>query len=80
MNRAQRRARARAEARRRDGSPVVSGPLFIGAPEVIEQLALRCADCNSEADYWRDDDGRHVDLLHDDTCPAWRALQREAAK
>lgn len=78
MSRAERRARQRA-ARRRKSRPIIAGPVFIGSPEVIAQLDPHCPDCASEIEFWTDDAGmRRVDVLHDATCPIWRALQRQA--
>ena len=80
MNRAERRAQAQAEARRRNG-PVVTGQLLIGAPELLAQLKVHCPDCNSDIERWTDRDGRdHIDVMHDDTCPTWQAMRRGAAE
>ncbi|BBU23270.1 hypothetical protein [Mycobacterium xenopi] len=71
MNRAQRRARVRAEARRRDRT-VITGQVIIGAPEILSHLEVRCPECNSDIERWTDRDGRqHIDMLHDDTCPTF---------
>lgn len=78
MNRAERRARARAENRRKT-RPVITGQVLIGDSELIAQLQPQCPDCDSELDYWTDaDDMRHVDVMHDDSCPTWQAMQRRA--
>jgi hypothetical protein len=74
VNRAQRRAEER-----RKNRPVIHGQIFIGDPDVIARLAPHCPDCASELDYWTDNDGMpHVDVMHDDTCPTWHAMQRRA--
>lgn len=80
MNRSQRRARQRAQNRRQNG-PVITGQLLIGQPETLAQIRPHCPDCNSEIDRWTDRDGRnHIDLMHDDTCPTWQAMQRQVAR
>jgi hypothetical protein len=80
MNRSQRRARQRAESRRRNG-PVITGQVLVGSPDVLAGLWVRCPDCNSETDRWTDSDGgEHIDLAHDDSCPVWRAMQRRGAR
>jgi hypothetical protein len=77
MNRAERRARARAEARRRDRT-FITGPVIVGDPDRLARLDLRCPDCNSALEHWTDRDGRpHIDVLHDNTCPTWRAMRNE---
>lgn len=69
MNRKQRRAAARGKR--------VKGGYLIGAPDVINGLDFHCPDCNSELHHWTDDLGiQHVDVLHDDTCPTWKGMQK----
>jgi hypothetical protein len=78
MNRNQRRARQHAQDRRNNG-PVVTGHLLIGLPETLARIRPRCPDCASDIERWTDRDGiEHIDLMHDDTCPTWQAMQRQA--
>jgi len=80
VSRTQRRARQRAENRRKSG-PVITGQLLIGQPETLALIRPLCPDCNSDIERWIDRDGRrHIDVMHDDTCPTWQAMQRQAAR
>lgn len=75
MNRKQRRAAGR-----------INGPVIICKTEILDTVLAQlrtdaCPDCDADTHLRTDNDGmRHLEVLHDDTCPVWQAMQREEGR